>query len=101
MISELSINVSQNGGAHTYVLIGRIDTTTAPQLAANIHLEGVWELVFDLAGIDYLSSAGLRVFLQAQTTMNKAGGAMRIIHCRSHIQGLFSAVGFTAIMDIA
>ena len=101
MISELSINVSQNGGVHTYVLTGRIDTTTAPQLAANIHLDGVRELVFDLAGIDYLSSAGLRVFLQAQTTMNKAGGAMRIIHCRPHIQGLFSAVGFTAIMDIA
>lgn len=101
MISQLSINVSQNGTEHTYVLTGRIDTTTAPQLSANIHLDDVRELVFDMAGIDYLSSAGLRVFLQAQTAMNKSGGTMRIIHCQPHIQKLFEIVGFTSVMDVS
>ena len=54
MISQLSINVSQNGTSLTYALNGRIDTTTAPQLAANLHLDGARELVFDMAGIDNL-----------------------------------------------
>lgn len=101
MISQLSINVSQNGTSLTYALNGRIDTTTAPQLAANLHPDGARELVFDLAGIDYLSSAGLRVFLQAQATMNQAGGTMRIVHCQPHIQKLFDIVGFTSVMDVS
>ena len=101
MISQLSINVSQNGTSLTYALNGRIDTTTAPQLAANLHLDGARELVFDLAGIDYLSSAGLRVFLQAQTTMNQSGGAMRIVHCRPHIRKFFEIVGFTSVMEVS
>lgn len=101
MISQLSINVSQNGTSLTYVLNGRIDTTTAPQLSANLHLDGVQELVFDMAGIDYLSSAGLRVFLQAQTAMNKSGGTMRIVHCQPHIRKLFEIVGFTSVMEVS
>lgn len=100
MTSKLSINFSQDGDSHTYVLSGRIDTTSAPQLSANLHLDGARELVFDLADIDYLSSAGLRVFLQAQTAMNKAGGSMRIVHCQPHIRKLFEIVGFTSIMDV-
>lgn len=101
MISQLSINVSQNGASLTYTLTGRIDTTTAPQLSANLNLDGARELVFDLAGIDYLSSAGLRVFLQAQATMNQSGGTMRIVHCRPHIRKFFEIVGFTSVMEVS
>lgn len=100
MISELAINAAQKGTTLTYVLTGRIDTTTAPQLAANIHLDGVQELVFHMAGIDYLSSAGLRVFLQTQAAMNRRGGTLRITACRPHIKNLFDGVGFTSIMDV-
>ena len=101
MPSSLSIECSGQGSSQVYRLSGRIDTVTAPQLAANIHLDGVQDATLDLANVDYVSSAGLRVFLQAQTAMNKSGGAMHIINCQPHIKGLFDAVGFTAIMDVS
>ena len=52
----------------------RLDTTTAPQLEAALQsLEGVAELDLDFAALEYLSSAGLRVLLAAQTVMNRQG----------------------------
>ena len=101
MPSSLSINASQQGDSLEYVLTGRVDTTTAPQLSANIHLQGILHVTFNIEAVDYISSAGLRVFLQTQTAMNKAGGTMRITGCQTHIKDLFEAVGFTSIMDIS
>lgn len=101
MPSSLSINATQQGDSLEYALSGRIDTLTAPQLAANIHLAGILHVTFNLADVDYVSSAGLRVFLQTQAAVNKAGGTMRIVNCRFHIRDLFDAVGFTSIMEVS
>ena len=101
MQSSLSINATQQGNSLEYALSGRIDTLTAPQLAANIHVEDASELIIDLKEVDYVSSAGLRVFLQTQAEINKAGGTMRIVNCRSHIKKLFETVGFTTIMEVS
>lgn len=100
MTSPLSINCSRQDSCVKYAISGRIDTVTAPQFAANIHVEDASELIIDLKEVDYVSSAGLRVFLQTQTAINKAGGTMRIVNCRSHIKKLFETVGFTTIMEI-
>ena len=68
----MTIRKEQNGGALDIAPEGRLDTTTAPELEAELkNLEGVTELKFDLAGLEYISSAGLRVLLSAQKTMNK------------------------------
>ncbi|MBQ9167589.1 MAG: STAS domain-containing protein [Oscillospiraceae bacterium] len=82
-------------------LSGRLDTTTAPQLESELKasLGGVEKLVLDFAGLDYLSSAGLRVLLAAQKTMNKQG-SMVIRSVNETIAEIFEVTGFSDILTI-
>ncbi len=96
----MTIRKEQNGGALDIAPEGRLDTTTAPELEAELkNLEGVTELKFDLAGLEYISSAGLRVLLSAQKTMNKQG-SMIILNTRPEIMDIFEITGFTDILNI-
>ena len=79
---------------------GRLDTNTAPAMMDNLDLNEIKDLVFDLKDVDYVFSAGLRVFLQAQKIMNTNGGKMRIINIDPAIKSIFEMVGFANIMDI-
>ena len=69
----MTITKNQNGSSLTIALEGRLDTITAPQLEDELRasLPSVNDLVFDLTDLVYISSAGLRVLLSAQKTMNK------------------------------
>lgn len=71
----MTINKIANGSQLTVALDGRLDTTTAPQLDDELKtaLDGITKLDFDLANLEYISSAGLRVLLSAQKVMNKQG----------------------------
>ena len=71
----MNIEQNRNGNALTLALEGRLDTMTAPQLEAVLKeaLPGVEALTFDLSKLDYISSAGLRMLLSAQKTMNRQG----------------------------
>ena len=83
------------------VLEGRLDTTTAPQLEQEINaeIEGVTELAFDFAALEYISSAGLRVLLSAQKKMNKQG-KMVIRNVSEEIDEIFNVTGFSDILTI-
>lgn len=83
-------------------LEGRLDTNTAPQLEAELKssTDGISELIFDFSGLDYISSAGLRVLLAAQKTMNKQG-KMTILHVNETIMEVFEITGFVDILTIA
>ena len=80
---------------------GRLDTMTAPELEAVLkaELDGVETLIFDLEKLDYISSAGLRVLLSAQKTMNRQG-SMKILHANEIIMEVFEVTGFTDILTI-
>ncbi|MEM0530734.1 MAG: STAS domain-containing protein [Candidatus Pararuminococcus gallinarum] len=82
-------------------LEGRLDTNTAPQLEAELKasLPGVTELELDFSGLEYISSAGLRVLLSAQKTMNKQG-KMTIHHVNETIMEVFEITGFVDILTI-
>lgn len=82
-------------------LVGRLDTTTAPQLEACVKesLEGVTELVLNFAKLEYVSSAGLRVILASQKQMNKQG-SMVIRNVSPDIQEVFEITGFSDILTI-
>ena len=97
----MNIVKTQNGGARTIALEGRLDTVTAPELesAINGSLENINELIFDLAKLDYVSSAGLRVLLSAQKTMNKRG-SMTVTNVKPEIMDIFEITGFVDILDI-
>lgn len=97
----MEILKKQTDSALTLALQGRLDTTTAPQLeeALQASLDGVTELVLDFADLKYISSAGLRVILSAQKTMNKQG-SMKICHVCSDIMEVFEITGFSDILTI-
>lgn len=95
------IDKQLNGSELTLSLTGRLDTTTAPELEAVIkeNITSVTNLVMDFAGLEYLSSAGLRVILSAQKTMNKQG-EMVIRNVNETINEVFEITGFIDILTI-
>ncbi len=97
----MTILQTKNEKALTIALEGRLDTTTAPELEAvlNDALVGVEELTFDFEKLDYISSAGLRVLLAAQKTMNRQG-SMKVIHANEMILEIFEVTGFSDILTV-
>ena len=87
---KLTVNVS-----------GRVDTTTAPQLEEYVlnQLDGIEELVLDLAEMSYTSSAGLRALLKLQKFMN-AHGTMTVKNVQSDVMDVFDITGFNEILTI-
>ena len=95
----MQINKNKEGNKLTLAPIGRVDTITAPELEAAVILDGVEELVFDLAQVDYISSAGLRVLLSAQKKM--AGKSMKIANSKPAVKEVFDITGFSDIFTFA
>ena len=97
----MTITKSGSGSTLTLALEGRLDTSTAPQLEAelNASLGGVKDLTLDMAKLAYLSSAGLRVVLAAQKRMNRQGH-MTVTHVCDDIMEVFEITGFVDILDI-
>ncbi|MDO4976660.1 MAG: STAS domain-containing protein [Eubacteriales bacterium] len=97
----MTIDKKANGSELTLTLGGRLDTMTAPQLEAEIKnsLDGVTDLTFDFAALDYISSAGLRVLLSAQKAMMRQG-SMVLHHVSDDIMEIFEVTGFTDILNI-
>ena len=97
----LNITKNANGEALKIILEGRLDTTTAPQLEAELGkvLPGVTDLKFDLEKLEYISSAGLRVLLSTQKTMNKQG-KMVVSNASAEVKEIFDVSGFSDILTI-
>lgn len=97
----MTINKSKNGSAVTFAVSGRLDTTTAPELESVIktELDGATELVFDFSGLDYISSAGLRILLTAQKKMNTQG-TMKVTGANEIVLEIFDVTGFSDILTI-
>ena len=98
---RLNIEKKREGTKDTIFLTGRLDTTNAPELDAfaEKELTDTKELVFDLKGLEYISSAGLRVLLKIQKLMNTKG-TMKVIHVSEMIQEVFEITGFVDILTI-
>lgn len=97
----MTINKTAEGGNLTIELEGRLDTNTAPQLEAELKrsVSGVTELVLDFTGLEYISSAGLRVLLAAQKVMNKQG-KMVLRGVNGTIMEVLEITGFVDILTI-
>ena len=97
------LNIQKNieNGKALFTLEGRLDTVTAPELEQEFKaaLEGVSELTLDFEKLEYISSAGLRVLLSAQKTMNKQG-EMKLIHVSETILEIFEVTGFQDILTV-
>ncbi len=98
----------QNTGAVTVKLTGSLDTATAPELErqlAPVVASLVKDIVFDLAQLKFISSAGLRVFSATRKTLKERGGQASFIHMQPQIQEVFeimkSLPGVAVFKDVA
>lgn len=99
--AQLKIEKTRQGGVLTLALEGRLDILTSEQLDAEIHgkLDGVSQLVFDFAKLSQVSSAGLKILLASQKTMNMQG-TMIIKNANAAIREIFDVTGFSDIMTL-
>ena len=97
----MMIEKTLNGTSAALKIIGRLDTTTAPELESAVDgcVAGITELVLDCSALDYVSSAGLRVILKAQKMMN-AQGSMKLTGVNETIMEVFDITGFADILTI-
>lgn len=97
----MEIKANKNSSTLELSIVGRIDTTTAPQLEAELKREigGVTELLLDFSGVEYISSAGLRVLLSAQKVMNRQG-KMVLSRVDEAVMEIFEVTGFSDILTI-
>ncbi len=97
----MTITKKQNGTTLEFALEGRLDTTTAPMLEAELKaaLNGVTELIMDFSALEYISSAGLRVLLYAHKAM-LGKGEMKVVHANEIVQEVFEVTGFNDILTI-
>jgi len=80
-------------------LFGRLDTINAPQLESKIkEQENITKLTLDFKGVDYISSMGLRVLLQAKKTMKADGIRLTIINMQDSVREIFEMTGFLNLM---
>ncbi len=97
----MEIKKTAGEGTLEVAVIGRLDTTTAPDLETEVNesLEGLNKIVFDFDQLEYISSAGLRVLLATQKTMNRQG-EMVIKNVNDIIMEVFEITGFVDILTI-
>ena len=97
----MTIEKKIENGNVTLTVSGRLDTTTAPELEAALDevLENTKELIFNLENLEYISSAGLRVILKAQKSMNTKG-SMKLTGVNDSIMEVFDITGFLDILTI-
>ena len=97
----MTIEIKRNAETTTIELGGRLDTTTAPALDKTINedLANTKNLILDIKGLEYISSAGLRVLLSAQKKMQKIG-SMKVTNVCEAVMEVFEMTGFADILVI-
>ena len=98
----MTIEIKKSTAETVIEIAGRLDTITAPALDKTINedIADTTNLVLDLKGLEYISSAGLRVLLGAQKKMQKIG-SMKVINVCQEVMDIFEMTGFADILAIA
>ena len=98
--TKMQIEKKLDGELLTIKVAGRLDTNTSPDLEAAIALDGVKEVVFDFADLEYIASAGLRILLSTQKAMIACGGSMAVANPNSMVSGVFEMTGLSGVLNI-
>ena len=98
----MTIEIRKNATETIIEIVGRLDTITAPTLDKTIQedIGDVKDLILDMKGLEYISSAGLRVLLSAQKKMQKIG-SMKVTNVCNEVMEVFEMTGFADILVIA
>ena len=96
----MNIDKKLDNGCLTLKVEGRLDTNTSPDLEEQLKLDGVTAIVFDFAGLEYISSAGLRVLMTAHKAMAACGGKMSVVNPNAIVKGVFDITGISSVFNI-
>jgi anti-sigma B factor antagonist len=97
----MTIEIKKNEKETIIEVGGRLDTITAPVLEKTIgeNIGGIQSLILDFKGLEYISSAGLRVLLGAQKKMNGIG-SMKLVGICEDVMEVLEMTGFADILTI-
>lgn len=98
----MTITTVKDGKKLEVIPEGRIDALTAPELERKLadELGDTEELVFNLENVEYLSTAGLRVFLACSQEMEARGRSIRVVHVNEVIMRVLALTGFQDFLNI-
>ena len=98
----MTITTVKDGKKLEVIPEGRIDALTAPELERKLsnELDDTEELVFNLENVEYLSTAGLRVFLACSQEMEARGRSIRVVHVNEVIMRVLTLTGFQDFLNI-
>jgi anti-anti-sigma factor len=94
----MMIQKTQTNGTITLALSGRLDSLTQSDLARELDTvfeTSLTELVFDLSALEYISSAGLRLFFTAKKKVKALGATMKVVGANEAVKEIFQIIGFT------
>lgn len=96
----MTINVERDFELVTLKITGKLDSTTSPKLEKVINelSENTKELVFDMAELEYISSAGIKVLLGAYKKMNSNQGIMRIDKANDTVREIYKTSGLSEVL---
>ena len=96
----MEIKKTADGAKTVISVIGRVDTTTAPELESGLELDGSETLTLDLSGVPYMSSAGLRCLLAVQKRMMAGGGSMTVVGVQPAVREVLDITGMSGILSL-
>lgn len=96
----MNIEKKLDNGCLTLKVEGRLDTNTSPELEEQLKLDGVTAIRFDFSGLEYISSAGLRVLMTAHKAMSACGGKMSVVNPNAIVKGVFDITGMSSVFNV-
>ena len=102
-MKRLSITTTSHGSCVILALAGHLDGNTAPELARQVQqlvAEGMYNLIVDLKEVDFMSSAGLGVFMGEINRVREKQGDIRLLHPNATVRRLIEVMGFTHLFQI-
>jgi len=102
-LMSVQIHTNKEGNGTVVQLQGKVDATSAPsveQALVGVIDQGEKRLVLDCAGLDFISSAGLRSLLLAVKKMKAAGGGISLAALQPNVKEVFDISGFSALFTI-
>ena len=99
----MNISESKQGNVTILKAQGKLDATSSPELdkrLTSLVESGTRQIALDLAGLDYVSSAGLRVFLSAAKRLKQAQGKLALANLSAQVQQIFDIAGFESILPV-
>lgn len=99
----MEINTSEMKRVMLFEVIGRVDSNNANELGAALDKtadDGHSNLVLDLGGVEYMSSAGLREMVRVLKRVKRTGGDLRIANPSDRVREVLELAGLDTIFEI-